>query len=124
MLPWLGARVHAAPFGARVAAYTALSIAHWFAVQALVSLLVLLYIRLGWTKKNTRAPALPLWRMLLEQVAGYASWTIGVGLVQAWYNPTPSDWSMELSWMKMLWYQFPMMLVRAGKRASVAACAY
>lgn len=84
MLPWLGPAVAAAPFAARAAAYTSLWVAHSLLIQALVWAALKLYESRGWTKKNTRDPALPLWRMLWGDVIGYYSWMVGAGVACAW----------------------------------------
>jgi hypothetical protein len=112
MLPWLGEAVHAAPFGARVAAYTGLWVGHQLLTQTVIWGLLTAYNRLGLAKKNTRDPSLPVWRMLYEDLVGYVSWTVGVGVAHAYYNPTPADWDYSFSWMRTLWYQLPILMVR------------
>lgn len=89
MLPWLGPDVAAAPFAWRAAAYTSLWVGHWFLVQNLVWAVLTAYQRLGWLKKNTREPALPLWHMLTADVVGYYSWACGAGIVHAWCARLP-----------------------------------
>ena len=84
MLPWLGPGVAAAPLAWRVFAYTSAWVAHSMIVQTMVWFVLSIYHRYGLAKKNTREPALPMWRMLWADVLGYYSWMIGAGLVQAW----------------------------------------
>jgi hypothetical protein len=84
MLPWLGPQVAAAPFETRALAYTSIWVAHSFAVQTAIWLMLSWYKRMGWAKKNTRDPSLPMWRMLWADFLGYYSWMVGAGLVHAW----------------------------------------
>lgn len=113
MLPWLGPQVAAAPFGWRVAAYTTLWVAHSFLVQTAVWAVLTFYRRLGWVKKNTRDPQLPLWRMLAADVTGYYSWMIGIGLVHAWFNPTMETWDFKFNYQYHFWIQLPILMVRS-----------
>lgn len=84
MLPWLGAGVAAAPLLSRTAAYTTLWVGHWLLVQNVIWAVLTAYQRLGWAKKNTREPQLPLWRMLSADVFGYYAWACGAGFAHAW----------------------------------------
>jgi hypothetical protein len=84
MLPWLGPSVAAAPFGQRALAYTTAWVAHSLLVQAAVWAVLAFYQSRGILRKNTREPALPAWKMLAADVAGYCSWMAGAGVVQAW----------------------------------------
>ncbi|KAI8471046.1 MAG: hypothetical protein J3K34DRAFT_418377 [Monoraphidium minutum] len=111
MLPWLGPAVAAAPLGWRTLAYTTLWVGHSLLVQSIVALILKVYDTYGLAKKNTRDPALPLWRMLWADVVGYYSWMVGAGLAHAWFNPTPDTWSFEFHFSKLLWYQLPILMV-------------
>lgn len=110
MLPWLGPAVASWPFSWRVLAYTTAWVGHSFLVQTVVWGILTFYRSVGLAKKNTRDPILPLWRMLAADVAGYYSWMIGAGLVQAWYNPTWESWRYDFPFSRLLWYQLPIIM--------------
>lgn len=115
MIPYLGAEVAALPLAPRALAYTTAWVAHWFVVQTAVWALLKTYERWGWVKKNTRDPALPLWKMLTTDVMGYYGWAWGIGLAHAWYNPTWETWDFTFDFPKLFWGQVPIMLVSGAR---------
>ncbi|KAI8476177.1 MAG: diacylglycerol acyltransferase-domain-containing protein [Monoraphidium minutum] len=113
MLPSLGAAVAAWPLAARAEAYTSVWATYALALQGLVAAYCGLLAAAGLLGRPKglpqRAPGAHAGVMIAVEWIVYACFFAGAGLLQAWVNPSWSDWTYTAHFVGVWWWHLPFL---------------